>query len=153
MAYLSRDPIDIAALVESVRQPGRGGIVTFTGTVRNSHAGREVRALSYSAYEAMAEHECGVIRQEAEGRWPVSVALAHRVGDLQVGDAAVAVVVAAPHREEAFDACRWLIDEIKRRVPIWKRETYADGSVAWVDPTAPGGVVMARPADSAAQRD
>ena len=91
----------------------------------------------------MAEGECSRIVAEAEGAWPVRIALAHRVGELAVGDVAMIVVAAGGHREEAFAACRWTVDEVKRRVPIWKRETYADGSVAWVDPTAPGGTVPA----------
>lgn len=118
--------------------------MTFTGTVRDEHAGRSVTGLAYSAYDAMAEAECDAVLSEAESRWPVSVALAHRLGALEVGDVAVAVVVAGGHRDEAFEACRWVIDEVKRRVPIWKRERYADGSVAWVDPTAPDGIVPAR---------
>ena len=93
----------------------------------------------------MAERICQEVVSEAEGRWPVTVALAHRIGKLNVGDDAVAVVVAAAHRGEAFDACRWVIEEVKRRVPIWKREIYADGTEAWVDPTAPEGIQPAAP--------
>jgi molybdopterin synthase catalytic subunit len=84
----------------------------------------------------MAEAECGRIVAEAEGRWRVAVALRHRVGSLAIGDTAVAVVAASSHRDEAFIACRYVIEEVKRRVPVWKREFYADGTDAWVDPTA-----------------
>jgi molybdopterin synthase catalytic subunit len=143
--HLSHDPIDLSSLIAKVSDPAHGGIATFTGAVRSSHADREVTALSYSAYESMAEHECAAIVADAEAKWPVRVALVHRLGDLLVGDVAVAVAAAGAHREEAFAACRWAIDQMKQRVPIWKRETYADGSVAWVDPTAPGGITMARP--------
>lgn len=143
--YLTHDPIDPAALITQVSSAEHGGIATFTGAVRSSHASREVVALSYSAYESMAEHECAGIVVEAEKKWPVRVALVHRIGDLVVGDIAVAVASASAHREEAFAACRWIIDQVKSRVPIWKRETYADGTVAWVDPTAPDGIVLARP--------
>ncbi|HEU4762152.1 MAG TPA: molybdenum cofactor biosynthesis protein MoaE [Gemmatimonadales bacterium] len=143
--YLTHHPIDLAALISQVSSAGHGGIATFTGAVRSSHANREVVALSYSAYESMAEQECAAIVAEAEKRWPVRTALLHRIGDLVVGDIAVAVAAASAHREEAFVACRWVIDQVKTRVPIWKRETYADGTVAWVDPTAPDGIVMARP--------
>lgn len=143
--HLTRDPIDLVSLITQVSSAEHGGVATFTGAVRNAHAGREVRALSYSAYESMAEHECAAIVRDAEARWPVRIALAHRLGDLTVGDLAVAVVVASAHREEAFAACRWVIDQVKARVPIWKRETYADGTVAWVDPTVPGAIVPARP--------
>lgn len=149
--YLTRDPVQLETLIHAVSDPAMGGIATFLGAVRRSHAGREVTALSYSAYDEMAEHECEAIVNEARSRWPVRIALAHRVGDLTVGDTAVAVAVAGAHRDEAFTACRWVIDEVKRRVPIWKRETYADGTVAWVDPTAPGGIVPARPTDTAAR--
>ena len=136
MRYLTSAPIDLAALVSAVQAPERGGIATFTGLVRNHHGGRAVLRLDYTAYGPMAEAECARIVGEAETRWPVAVALQHRIGSLAIGDAAVAIVVGSPHRDDAFAACRYLIDEIKRRVPIWKREFYADGTVAWVDPTA-----------------
>lgn len=136
MAYLTSLPIDIAALVAAVQAPERGGIATFVGLVRNHHGGRAVLRLDYSAYVPMAEAECGRILAEAKTRWPVGVALQHRVGALEIGDAAVAIAVGSAHRDDAFAACRYVIEEVKRRVPIWKRECYADGTVAWVDPTA-----------------
>jgi molybdopterin synthase catalytic subunit len=83
----------------------------------------------------MAVAECSRIVAEAEARWRVAVALSHRVGSLAIGDTAVAVAAASAHRDEAFAACRYVIEEVKRRVPIWKREFYADGTAAWVDPT------------------
>lgn len=137
---LTSAPIDVAALAEAVRRDRHGGIVTFAGHVRDHHGGRPVGRLEYSAYVPMAEAQCEAIVREAETRWPVTVGLRHRTGELAIGEVAVAVVVAGDHRDEAFEACRWIIDEVKRRVPIWKREYYADGSVAWVDPTAAGGV-------------
>jgi molybdopterin synthase catalytic subunit len=137
--HLSREPLDAALISASVVSADRGAVVSFVGVVRDHHAGRAVVRLEYSAYEPMAETECARIVAEAGERWPVTVAVEHRVGMLAVGDAAVVVAVAGAHREEAFEACRWAIEEVKRRVPIWKREEYADGSVAWVDPTAPGG--------------
>ena len=136
MTFLTQDPIDLARLVAAVQSPARGGVATFLGLVRDHHEGRAVRGLDYSAYGPMAEAECSRIVAEAEERWRVAVALRHRVGSLAIGDAAVAVAAASAHREEAFAACRYVIEEVKRRVPIWKREHYADGSVAWVDPTA-----------------
>jgi molybdopterin synthase catalytic subunit len=151
--YLTHDPIDVPALVRRVTGPDQGGVATFSGAVRREHAGREVVALSYSCYESMAEETCAGIVSEAEERWPVRIALEHRIGDLVVGDVAVAIAAAAAHRDAAFAACRWVIDEVKRRVPIWKRETYADGTVAWVDPTAADGIVMARPTVSPAPHD
>ena len=132
MAYLVTDPIDVATLLALVQSPERGGIACFLGTVRNHHRGREVVRLEYSAYEPMAEAECGHIVAEAESRWDVAVALRHRVGELKIGDTAVAIAAASAHRDEAFLACRYVIEEVKRRVPIWKREVYADGSVEWV---------------------
>ena len=136
MRFMTSDPIDHAALLASVRAPERGGVASFLGLVRDHHEGRPVLRLDYSAYGEMAEAECGRIVAEAEARWRVAVALRHRVGSLAIGDTAVAVVAASAHREEAFAACRYVIEEVKRRVPVWKREFYADGTVAWVDPTA-----------------
>ena len=140
MSPLSFEPIDVAALGRAVTAPERGGVVSFVGLVRNHHEGREVVELEYSAYGPMAERAIAAITAEVQQRWPVRVAVAHRLGRLAIGEAAVAVVVAGGHRGEAFEACRYAIEEVKRRVPIWKREKYADGSEAWVDPTAPGGV-------------
>lgn len=141
--YLQHDPLDLGALVASVSAPDRGGLATFIGLVRNHHGGRGVLGLEYSAYGAMAEGQCGAIVAEAEGRWKVRVALAHRLGGLGVGEAAVIVVAASAHREVAFEACRWVIEAVKAQVPIWKRERYLDGTEAWVDPTAPGGTMPA----------
>ena len=143
MSFLTSQPIDITALAAAVVAPERGAIVTFSGLVRNHHARREVLSLSYSAYGPMAEAVCADVVREAETKWPVQVALAHRLGEVPIGESAVAIVVGSAHRSAAFDACRWVIDEIKSRVPIWKRERYADGTEAWVDPTAPGGIVAA----------
>lgn len=134
--FLSRAPIEIANLVRAVGDDARGGIATFLGVVRNHQEGRQVLRLEYVAYEPMAEAESARIVAEAQASWPVTVALAHRLGDLAIGDVAVGVAAAAAHRAEAFAACRYVIDEVKRRVPIWKKESYADGTVAWVDPTA-----------------
>jgi molybdopterin synthase catalytic subunit len=134
--FLTDQPIELAPLLAAVQAPDRGGVATFLGLVRNHHGGRAVLRLEYSAYGPMAESECGRIVAEAEARWQVAIALRHRVGSLAIGDTAVAVVAASAHRDEAFTACRYVIEEVKRRVPVWKREFYADGTVAWVDPTA-----------------
>lgn len=136
MTYLLHQPIDVAGLTASVAAANQGGVASFIGMVRNHHAGRAVVELEYSAYQPMADAAIREIVTETEGRWPVAVAVRHRLGRLAIGDAAVAVVVAGSHRAEVFEACRFVIEEIKRRVPIWKRERYADGSEAWVDPTA-----------------
>lgn len=144
MAYLTTAPLDLGRLVARVGAPGRGGIASFLGVVRDHHGGRAVRSLDYSAYEPMAEAECARIVAEARARWQAEVALEHRLGHLEVGDAAVAIAAAAAHRDAAFAACRYVIEEVKRRVPIWKREQYVDGTEAWVDPTA--GARAAAPA-------
>lgn len=136
MGFLTDLPIDLRELVASVSAPDRGGIATFVGLVRNHHQGREVLRLEYSAYGEMAEREAAALLAEAEARWPVRLAARHRTGVLGVGDAAVAVAAAGAHRDEAFQACRYVIDELKRRVPIWKKEHFADGTTGWVDPTA-----------------
>ena len=145
MSFLTDLPIDAASLLRSVERPDRGGITSFIGAVRNHHGGRAVTRLEYSAYGAMAEAECARIVAETEARWPVTVGLLHRVGRLEIGDVAVAVAVAGDHRDEAFAACRHVIEEVKRRVPIWKREIYEDGSEAWVDPTQAGRTVAEVP--------
>jgi molybdopterin synthase catalytic subunit len=141
MAFLTADPIEIESLLREVSAPERGAVTTFIGTVRNHHAGREVQALEYEAFGPMAEAECGRIVAEAESRWPCRIALRHRVGRLGLGETAVGIAAASAHRDESFQACRYVIEELKRRVPIWKRERYADGSEAWVDPTAPQGII------------
>jgi molybdopterin synthase catalytic subunit len=138
MTHLTREPIQLDRLIARVGGPGRGGIATFLGVVRDHQDGRKVTGLEYSAYEPMADGECGRIVAEAAGRWPVAVALEHRLGPLQIGEIAVAIAAAGDHRAVAFEACRYVIEEVKRRVPIWKRENYADGTTGWVDPTRPG---------------
>jgi molybdopterin synthase catalytic subunit len=134
MTFLSATPIDPTSLIGGVESPAHGGIASFLGQVRDHHGGRKVRRLEYSAYGPMAEEECARIVAEAKERWPVRVALLHRVGMLEIGDTAVAVAAAGAHRDEAFAACRFVIEEVKRRVPIWKKEFYQDGAVQWVDP-------------------
>ena len=137
--YLTTDPIDLAPLVAEVTAPPYGGIACFVGTVRDHHSGREVVGLEYSAYGPMAEKECNRIVSEAQARWGGAVALRHRIGALEIGDTSVAIAVAAPHRDAAFAACRFVIEALKQRVPIWKRERFADGMVEWVDPTRVSG--------------
>jgi molybdopterin synthase catalytic subunit len=130
--YLTRNPIELSALLSEVQSPDRGGTACFLGTVRDNHGGRAVSRLEYSAYGPMAEVECSRIVSEAETRWDCRVALSHRIGTLGLGETAVAVVAASGHREAAFAACRYVIEEVKRRVPIWKQEHFADGTVEWV---------------------
>lgn len=137
--HLHHDPLDLAAISREVASADRGALASFVGVVRDHHAGRRVLGLEYSAYGPMAEARCAAIVAEAERQWPVRVALAHRIGALMVGDAAVVVVAASAHRAPAFEACRWVIEAVKADVPIWKRERYVDGTEAWVDPTAASG--------------
>ena len=140
MGFLVEQPIGVRQVAARVVTPEHGGVVTFVGAVRNQHAGRSVVRLEYSAYGPMADAEFDRIITEARERWPAHVAAEHRIGTLEVGEVVVVVVAAAPHRDAAFDACRYVIEELKRRVPIWKREHYADGTASWVDPTAAAGV-------------
>lgn len=123
------DPADLEAFVRT----GDGGVVTFLGIVRgDADDGRAVSALWYEAHEAMAVDEFTTIAREARERFgDVRLGIVHRVGDVGVGEIAVAVLAAAAHRAEAFDACEYAIDELKRRAPIWKKERYADGGEAW----------------------
>jgi molybdopterin synthase catalytic subunit len=130
--YLTSEPIDLTMLLAQVQGPSHGGMACFLGTVRDHAGERAVVRLDYSAYEAMAEAECSRIVAEAQSRWSCAVALKHRIGTLVVGDTAVAIVAAAAHRDAAFAACRYVIEEVKARVPIWKRELFADGTVEWV---------------------
>jgi molybdopterin synthase catalytic subunit len=125
-------PLSVDEAVASVRRPGAGGLAVFVGVVRDENAGRTVTRLEYSAYASMAKREMERIVDEIEAEIPeVRVAALHRTGSLEVGDAAVVCAASAPHRGEAFRACRELIDRIKSRVPIWKREIGPDGA-AWV---------------------
>jgi len=140
MAILTETPIRLDPLIDQVRAPDRGGIAIFLGQVRDHHHGKGVLGLDYSAYGPMAESVTAEIIRETSGHWPQSsVAVQHRIGALTVGDVAVAVVAASAHRAEAFDACRYVIEELKKRVPVWKKEMFVDGTVEWVDPTAGAG--------------
>ncbi|MBI2795992.1 MAG: molybdenum cofactor biosynthesis protein MoaE [Gemmatimonadetes bacterium] len=129
-------PLDPGALLREVATTRCGATALFVGTVRDLHDGRAVTGMDYEAYAAMAERELADIVAEAVARFGTGqVVCEHRTGALALGDASVAIAVAHPHRSPAFDACRYVIEELKRRVPIWKREHYADGTRQWVDPT------------------
>jgi molybdopterin synthase catalytic subunit len=133
MVRLQAGSIDVAALLSETRGDGDGAIALFLGTVRNLNAGRRVLFLEYEAYPGMAEREMERIAAEALSRFGVTqVAIVHRVGRLAIGDVSVAVVVAAPHRAAAMDACRFAIDAVKVSVPIWKRE-HGDGGAVWIE--------------------
>lgn len=135
-----REPIDIAALVDTARSDSCGAISIFLGMVRDRNDGRTVSGIDYEAYESMAGEELARVATEVCSDVPdLRLVLEHRIGTLGIGDISVAIVAAHPHRAEACDAAREVIEELKRRVPIWKREHYTDGSREWVDPTRVSG--------------
>jgi molybdopterin synthase catalytic subunit len=130
MMHLTRHRIDVADLLAAVQSAQRGGTCVFLGTVRND---ADVTGIEYSAYDDMALAEIERILAEAHDRWPGSrVMLQHRLGLIPVGEASIAIAAAAPHRDAAFAACRYVIEEVKKRLPIWKKELRGDGSATWV---------------------
>lgn len=129
----TRSPIPSAELIAKARQSEDGAIVVFDGVVRNQTRGRPVLHLDYEAYEEMALRQMRRLAQEAREQFAVRhVSIVHRLGKILVGESSILIVVASAHRAQAFDACRWLIDTIKTKVPVWKRETFIDGAV-WAD--------------------
>ena len=136
--FLSREALDPSRLLSSVRRDSDGGLALFVGVVRESHEGRDVTALEYHAYEPMAEREIERLVAAISARHPgVRLLVRHRVGRLEVGDVAVVVAAAAPHREEAFAACREGIEEVKARAPVWKRE-FGPAGDSWVEGSVAG---------------
>jgi molybdopterin synthase catalytic subunit len=124
----------VSALVASVARPDCGAVALFLGTTRDHHDGRRVTRLAYEAYEPMALAALEALERDAPRRFAVAAcAIVHRLGEVPISEVSVAVAVAAPHRGPAFDACRWAMEELKRSVPIWKQERYADGSAGWVE--------------------
>src|SRR5258706_6525842 len=142
---LRPDPIDPAALMARVARPAHGALILCLGVVRDVNDGRGVTGIEYSAYEGMAARELESIADEAVVRFVgADVAIEHRLGYLTLEDVSVGIAVAHAHRDEAYAASRWIIEEIKRRVPIWKREHYVDGSREWVDPSGAVSAEMAQ---------
>ena len=134
--HLTFNPIDVAALLSEVRSSD-GGVCVFLGVVRDENEGLPTVAIQYEAYGPMAEAEMARIARRIEDEWPdARVRIQHRAGRLEVGEVSVAVVATAPHRREAFEACRAAIDRVKASVPIWKKEFHPDGSAEWVDARA-----------------
>lgn len=134
---LSDKPIDLAALAGALARASAGACVSFEGRVRDRNGGRAVGGLAYQAYGVLAEAEGARILAEATQQFPiVDARCVHRIGVLEIGDLAVWVGVSAAHRDAAFAACRYIIDEVKKRVPIWKNERYADGESGWLHPDA-----------------
>jgi molybdopterin synthase catalytic subunit len=146
---LIREPIDAAALVRHVRTADDGAVVTFDGCVRNQSHGRPTLYLDYEAYESMALAKLREIAAQLHEKFSIDrVAIAHRLGRLQIGETSVFIAVSSQHRPAAFDACRFAIDTLKRTVPIWKKEYFADGAV-WADgelPPVPADTPLAKPA-------
>lgn len=139
MFRLTHSPIDAQSLSASCESPRAGALVVFEGRVRDHNDGRPVVKLEYEAYETLALEEGNRILAESLKRFPVTAAVCvHRVGPLAVGETAVWIGVSAAHRKAAFAACEYIIDEVKTRVPIWKKELYADGDAGWVNAAACG---------------
>jgi len=127
-------PLDVAAIRAAALDPGAGAVVVFEGCARDSHEGRPVRLLAYEAFVPMAEAELARLREEAMARFGlVRCLIHHRLGEVPLLEAAVVVAASSPHRREAFEAAAWIMDRIKERVPIWKRERYVDGAQTWVE--------------------
>jgi molybdopterin synthase catalytic subunit len=145
MTFLTKDPIVLDDMLGQVSSSACGGTCVFLGTVRNGPEEHGVTAIEYSAYAEMVEAELGRITADVRARWPAArVAVRHRLGRIPAGEASIVIVAAAPHRAQAFEACRHVIEEVKRRVPVWKKELRADGSEVWVDPS---GRPTTRPPD------
>jgi molybdopterin synthase catalytic subunit len=135
MIELTTEAIDTGMLLERARHPNAGAVVLFLGTTRELTNGRQTVALDYEAYREMAERRLAELESEARRRWPVlECMVVHRLGRVPVAEASVAIVVSTPHRADAFAAGQWLIDALKKDVPIWKREAWADGTTEWVHP-------------------
>jgi len=131
--YLTKEPLDTGKIFSSFHHPAAGGIVLFSGEVRNHHQGRSVAFLEYEAYEPMAEKMIARILEEAKQKWELHLVFCqHRIGRLEISDSAIVVLTATSHRSEAFEANRWIVDKIKHEVPIWKKETFTDGTSDWV---------------------
>ncbi len=126
------DAIDLAAVEALVRSPHHGAVVLFLGTVRDHHGGRSVARLTYSAYRSMAlKNLQSIVEQLEQASEPTRVAIVHRLGDVAVGEPSVVIATASPHRAAAYEASRRALERLKREVPIWKREHYADGESVW----------------------
>ncbi|HYT53861.1 MAG TPA: molybdenum cofactor biosynthesis protein MoaE [Verrucomicrobiae bacterium] len=132
MFHVTNQPIDLNELVLFVTDPEAGAIATFVGTTRNNNEGRKVIGLDYEAYPEMAEKELARIGEDAKKQWPICrMAIVHRMGPVKIGEASVIIAVSSAHRDAAFAACRYAIEEIKKTVPIWKKEVFEGGEV-WI---------------------
>jgi molybdopterin synthase catalytic subunit len=132
MIEISSEAINITEVIDAATSENAGAIDVFIGTVRNNSLAKNVVKLEYETYDAMAIKKMNELVLEAKTMWPIEkVAIVHRKGILQIGDIAVAIAVSTPHRAESFAACQWIIDNLKKVVPIWKKEFYDDGAI-WV---------------------
>ncbi|MFC1999117.1 molybdenum cofactor biosynthesis protein MoaE [Chloroflexota bacterium] len=132
MFKITKEPLSVESIIAEVNKSGNGGICTFVGTVRDNAEGKGVLHLEYDAYTEMAEKKLADVAAEIKDKWGLDdVAIVHRIGKLEIGEAAVVIAVGAPHRKGAFEACQYAIDRIKEYVPIWKKEFFEDGDV-WV---------------------
>lgn len=144
-ARITDDVIDTTALLADTPSDADGAAVLFVGIVRDHNDGRAVRGVSYEAYRAMAERELASILEEVRHATGVDrIRAVHRTGDLRIGEASVAIVACSPHRAQAFEAARAVIEQIKVRLPVWKHEHYVDGAAAWLDGAVPPGAAGAK---------
>ena len=131
--FVSADPLSLETAVQSVIDPAHGAIDTFIGTVRNMHEGKSVTGITYDVHEVLAEKTFHEICEEAQGLWPdTRYYIAHYQGVLDVRGISIIIAVSSPHRAESFEACRYVIEEIKKRAPVWKKEHYVDGMSDWL---------------------
>ena len=131
-SYITNDEIDVVGLLAASHHPKAGALVLFSGEVRDHNIGKEVLWLEYEAHMALASEMMKSILQEARNKWPLNIAIAqHRIGKVAIGESAVVVITASPHRREAYEANKFIIDKIKHEVPIWKCELFADGTKVW----------------------
>ena len=136
MVELTEDPIETEVILRRVFHPDSGAVLLFVGTTRRWTEGRETLHLEYQAYQSMAVREMQILEETARARWSLKeVQIVHRLGEVSVGQVSVAIAVSSPHRRDAFEAGQWLIDELKRSVPIWKKENWREEGEAWIHPS------------------
>ena len=138
MIKITRDPIDIPAVLDGVNSPRAGASVLFLGTTREFTGDRQTESLDYECYDDMAASKMAELEADARSRWSlIGCVIVHRVGRVDIGQASVAIAVSSPHRQQAFEAGKWLIDTLKETVPVWKKENWTDGTSQWVHPGVP----------------
>lgn len=135
MICIQHEPIDTGTLTSAIASDDAGAVVLFVGTTRRTTNGKKTVKLEYDCYKPMALAELEKLRDQAMQRWSLErCAIVHRVGEVKIGEASIAVALSSPHRAEAFDACQWLMNRLKQEVPIWKKEQWEDGSTEWIHP-------------------